>query len=105
MPTVQGDTLLEFIREEGYELPVIVVSDNLNQGKMEDLRRMGVNEFISKPNGLDNLNDYISKMFEQFDQPDSVQEDVISTPIEPVSDNPDAAILQFPTPSAIDEVE
>ena len=105
MPTVQGDTLLEFIREEGYELPVIVVSDNLNEGKMADLRRLGVNEFVSKPYGLDNLNDYIRKMFEQFNPPDSVQEDMTSIPIEPSFDNPDTNAPQFPTPPGIDEVE
>ena len=49
MPTVDGPSMLEFIRSEGLDIPVIVVSGFITDKVSEDLSRLGVSAFIQKP--------------------------------------------------------
>ncbi|MSS71732.1 MAG: response regulator [Candidatus Latescibacteria bacterium] len=49
MPTVQGDTVLEFIQQLGSPIPVIIVSAYLDEQRVESLRRLGARRFVSKP--------------------------------------------------------
>ena len=49
MPTIDGAAILEFIRKEGIDLPVIIVSGFLTDDVMEDLSALGVSAFIRKP--------------------------------------------------------
>jgi CheY-like chemotaxis protein len=49
MPTIDGSAILEFIRKEGIELPVIIVSGFLTDDVMEDLSQLGVSAFVRKP--------------------------------------------------------
>ncbi len=55
LPTVQGEALLEFIRELDKELPVIIISSAIDAGKIEDLGRLGANGFVQKPFETDDL--------------------------------------------------
>ena len=49
MPIVQGDVLIEFIREEGYEVPVIVVSFPVEEAEATALMEQGVYSIVEKP--------------------------------------------------------
>ena len=64
MPTIQGDALLEFIREQGCGFPVIVISAYLTEQKMEKLQELGVSQFLKKPFHLQDLNAAIRSVLE-----------------------------------------
>lgn len=49
LPTVQGEALLEFIRDLDAKLPVVIVSSEIDPTKLEQLGRMGANGFVRKP--------------------------------------------------------
>ena len=49
MPIVHGDVLIEFIREEGYEVPVIVVSFPVEEAEATALMEQGVYSIVEKP--------------------------------------------------------
>jgi two-component system response regulator (stage 0 sporulation protein F) len=49
MPTIDGPSMLEFIRKEGLDVPVIVVSGFVTDQVSEDLSKLGVSAFINKP--------------------------------------------------------
>ncbi|HCR17339.1 MAG TPA: hypothetical protein DIU35_07625 [Candidatus Latescibacteria bacterium] len=55
LPTVQGDVLLEFIREQHPELPVVILSSDINPEKIDELGGLGANGFIRKPFEGDDL--------------------------------------------------
>ena len=55
MPTIQGDKVLEFVRQQSSTLPVIIVSAHLSEKMMQDLRRLGANGFAPKPFKFDKL--------------------------------------------------
>ena len=80
MPTVQGDSFLDSIREQGLDLPVIIISAFLNEQKVETLQKLSVEEVVEKPFRLHDLAATIQKVLDKtnpgFD-PASI------TPIEP----------------------
>jgi two-component system, response regulator, stage 0 sporulation protein F len=49
MPTIDGPSMLEFIRGEGLDVPVIVVSGFVTDQVAEDLSKLGVSAFVGKP--------------------------------------------------------
>ena len=49
MPIVQGDVLIEFIREEGFEMPIIVVSFPVEEAVATALLEQGVYSIVEKP--------------------------------------------------------
>ncbi len=49
MPIVHGDVLIEFIREEGYEMPIIVVSFPVEEAEAKALLEQGVYGMVEKP--------------------------------------------------------
>ncbi|MBS14726.1 MAG: hypothetical protein CME19_24460 [Gemmatimonadetes bacterium] len=49
MPTIDGPSMLEFIRGKGLDVPVIVVSGFVTDQVSEDLSKLGVSAFVSKP--------------------------------------------------------
>ncbi len=55
LPTVQGEALLAFIRELNKDLPVVMISSDIDAGKMEHLSRLGANGFLQKPFETDDL--------------------------------------------------
>lgn len=80
MPTVQGDSVLGFIRQQGHTMPVIIISAYLNEQKMEDLRRLGVKGFVLKPFHLNDLAVTIRKALEQHDATASTPPLELKTP-------------------------
>ncbi len=55
LPTVQGEALLEFIRETHKDLPVVIVASDIDAGRMARLGELGANGFIRKPFEADDL--------------------------------------------------
>ena len=49
MPIVHGDVLIEFIREEGFEMPIIVVSFPVEEAVATALLEQGVYSIVEKP--------------------------------------------------------
>ncbi len=49
MPVVHGDVLIEFIREEGFDMPVIVVSFPVEEAEAKALLEQGVYGIVEKP--------------------------------------------------------
>ena len=49
LPTVQGEALLEFIRDFDASLPVVIVSSEIDPTKLEQLGQKGANGFVRKP--------------------------------------------------------
>jgi CheY-like chemotaxis protein len=49
MPTIDGSSILEFIRERGNHIPVIIISGHLNGEIASELRKLKVEALISKP--------------------------------------------------------
>ena len=49
MPVVHGDVLIEFIREEGFEMPVIAVSFPVEEAEAKALLEQGVYGIVEKP--------------------------------------------------------
>lgn len=55
MPGMDGIEVLRAIRERHPELPVIILSGWVSQSQLEEVRRLGVTDVISKPVPLKNL--------------------------------------------------
>ena len=49
MPTIDGPSLLEFLRKEGVDIPVIIVSGFITEEVAEDLKKLDVEAFVQKP--------------------------------------------------------
>lgn len=62
MPTVQGETILRFLRQEGNPVPVVVVSDHLELDRIETLNSLGANEFVQKTDAFYQIAQTISKV-------------------------------------------
>ena len=74
MPTIQGNSVLDLIRQDGHSFPIIVMSAYLNEEKMDELRLLGANEFISKPFHLNDLVNTVQRLLGQPPVPESPQE-------------------------------
>ncbi len=48
LPTVQGETILKFLRQEGNSVPVVIMSDHLEARRIETLKSLGASEFVQK---------------------------------------------------------
>ena len=55
LPTVQGEALLEFIRETDRNLPIVILSAEAKPGEMTRLGELGASGFIRKPFETDDL--------------------------------------------------
>ena len=66
MPTVQGESVLDFIREEGLNLPVIIISAHLSERKIEELENLGVEDIVPKPFSLQDLVSKILRVVQPF---------------------------------------
>ena len=52
MTTIQGDKVLEYVRQHSKTLPVIIISAFLDPQMMKDMRELGANGFVPKPFNL-----------------------------------------------------
>ena len=55
MPHVDGCSLFEFIRDQGYDIPVIVVSAHITDEVAKGLRALGVSAIVWKPFGVSEI--------------------------------------------------
>ncbi len=55
LPTVQGEALLEFIKDLDLNLPVVIVSSEIDPNKMQQLGQLGASGFVRKPFEEDDL--------------------------------------------------
>lgn len=62
LATVQGETILKFLREEGNRTPVVVVSDRLEAERVAALRSMGANDFVQKADAFYQIAQALSKV-------------------------------------------
>ena len=62
MPTINGQTLLRFIRDQGYTVPAIVVSGFITDEIVKSLRPLGVRAFVHKPFQLADLTREIERV-------------------------------------------
>ncbi len=88
MQTIQGESVLEFIREHGHTLPVIIISAYLNEEKKQELGKKGANAFVAKPFRLNDLVDTVNSVLGP------------SVPGTPVSTPSEAAAEAMQTPRA-----
>ena len=75
MPIVHGDVLIEFIREEGYEVPVIVVSFPVEEAEATALMEQGVYSIVEKPFEDKTLIEKIEHVFEIAESKEEVEAD------------------------------
>ena len=82
LATVQGDALLEFIRESDQHLPVVILSSKNNPDDITRLGELGANGFIRKPFETDDLLVVIEQIMADLatvstdaSQPDELEED------------------------------
>ncbi len=62
MPTVDGPSLLKFMRKEGFDVPVMIVSAFISDQIKEDLTPFDVQAFISKPFTIEDLKKQIERV-------------------------------------------
>ncbi len=91
MPTVQGESVLDFIREEGLNLPVIIISAHLSERKIEELETLGVEDFAPKPFSLQDLVSKILRVVQPFS---------LDTPTPVETPNPGPVETAFPQTAA-----
>lgn len=88
MPTVNGDSLLEFMREQGYQTPVIVVSAHLTGEVASRLEQFGVRAFVWKPFKVGDLLDEVEKAVS--DDPEQISDGpALSENLSPAASEPD----------------
>ena len=61
MPSVDGPTLLAFLREQGVDVPAFIVSASLDEIDLDRMRSMGVRQFVPKPFSIERLQSLISE--------------------------------------------
>ena len=75
MPIVHGDVLLEFIREEGFEIPVIVVSFPVEEAVAKALLEQGVYGMVEKPYEDKTLIEKIEHVFDIAELEEDIDSD------------------------------
>jgi CheY-like chemotaxis protein len=113
MPHVNGGALLEFIRQAGYDLPVIVVSGYLDGDVAEGLSQYDVSSFIWKPFNILDLTEAIVRAIgvagDTPEAPDS-EAPVVSPSLTPgmmgpgLEDEVTGEATPLPEPSSLPEV-
>ena len=84
MPNVDGPTLLEFVRESGFQMPVVVVSASLNEVDLEHLKELGVKRFVPKPFSIEQLGGIIEEQLaagspaEKLEPSESLEQNAVS---------------------------
>ena len=66
MPTVHGTSILEFIRSEGFEIPVIVVSGFVTDAVTKELYAQGVQGVVKKPFKAQALLEEVERVLAEF---------------------------------------
>lgn len=62
MPTIDGPTMLKFIRESGHITPVVVVSASITEKTPDDLAEFDVSAFVYKPFKVSHIKEIIEEV-------------------------------------------
>lgn len=62
MPTIDGPTMLKFIRESGHVMPVVVVSASITDKTPDDLAEFDVSAFVYKPFRVSHIKEIIEEV-------------------------------------------
>ena len=101
LPNVQGEALLEFIRDLDPHLPVVIVSSEIETSKLDQLGRLGANGFVRKPFSEDDLFLVVEQILsEATARADRRSEEDVKTAVEP--EVPVPSPEPEPEPSKID---
>ncbi|MCZ6633577.1 MAG: response regulator [bacterium] len=89
LPTVRGETLLEFIQEMDKDLPVIIVSSEITPEEVERLGQLGASGFVRKPLDAYELTMVLEQVLSSFNrsEPETVDDPV------PDEESPDPSSL------------
>lgn len=82
MPTVQGEALLEFIRENYATLPVIIISAGATPAEMSRLGELGANGFIRKPFDTEDLIVILEQVLLDLETDTEPLPDAVTHPVE-----------------------
>jgi DNA-binding NtrC family response regulator len=61
MPTIDGPTMLRFIRENGLETPVIIISASITESTPQDLAEFDVSAYVYKPFKVSHIKEIIEQ--------------------------------------------
>lgn len=61
MPTIDGPTMLRFIRENGLKTPVIIISASITERTPQDLAEFDVSAFVYKPFKVSHIKEIIEQ--------------------------------------------
>ena len=87
MPTIDGVSLLKFLREQGYTFPVVVVSGYIDDEIRATLKPFGVVGFVDKPFEIKHLSDVVDRAISsQTPNDEHVMEDLSASSKASVSD-------------------
>ena len=80
LPTVRGPALLEFIRESYSDLPVVIVSSDIDTATLDKLSSLGASGFVRKPFDTEDLLVVVEQAL--LDQPADISIDPDGVPEE-----------------------
>lgn len=77
MPTIDGPTMLRFIRENGLDTPVVIISASITERTPQDLAEFNVSAFVYKPFKVSHIKEIIEQTIGESvpDETDSVDLD------------------------------
>lgn len=61
MPNIAGEKFLEFIRKQGFNTPVVVISAHIDKGMAAYLGKIGISGIVSKPFEVERVIDVMNK--------------------------------------------
>lgn len=88
MPTIDGMSLLRFLREQNYTFPVVVVSGYIDDEIRTELSPLGVVDFVDKPFEIKNLSNIISRILTDASESNDVSVSPESAPAESTPPEP-----------------
>jgi len=106
MPTIDGESILRFLREQGHTIPVIVVSGFINDEVKETLSQYDVELFIGKPVQVQALTQAIEQVIGPSQAPSQELNSSLSAPespqdLETPSQSEKTSDTEPPAPSAL----
>jgi len=88
MPTIDGVSLLKFLRDQGHTFPVVVVSGYIDDEIRTSLTPFGVVEFVDKPFEIKYLAEVVKGVLSAQTSLDDVSPDPVPTAPSPSPDSP-----------------
>ncbi|MBT3603347.1 MAG: response regulator [Candidatus Latescibacteria bacterium] len=74
MPTIDGPTMLRFIREKGLNTPVIIISASITDKTPQDLAEFEVSAFVYKPFKVSHIKEIVEQTIGESEAPKEADE-------------------------------